>query len=234
MALISGLVPGLSSAQLAALQTGLIVPVLLTENNNNTDTNSFSGATGPASITPPASTLILAAFTSSHATAAETPNSVTGNGLTWNLVTNSGISNAGSTRRTSWFYTFGASPTAGAPAIGFAGTMTGCGWAFFAVPNAALVAPVQAVTATANSTTITNTLAALAHPNNAHFYALSRIVAELSNPPAVGGWTELADRTWTSPTSAQQVAYAIGDVSADPTWPTSGQVAISSIEVRAR
>lgn len=207
----------------------LIAPALVTENSSTTDGNSFA----TASVTPAAGVLHLLAVHSSHGTAAETPNSVTGNGLTWTAVPNGSAANATGLRRTSWFYAFGAAPTAGAITIGFAGTMTACAWALIACPGAALQVPRQATSATANSTTVTGTLAALEQQANVHIYALGRQATEVSAPPASGGWAELSDRTFTTPGGALEVGWAVADLTADPTWVTSGQVAIVSLEIVA-
>ena len=206
-----------------------IIPASVTEASSTVDGTSFL----TASVTPAANRFHLLAVGCSHATAAETPNSVTGNGLTWTAVTSGSAATSGGTRRSSWFYAWGAAPSAEEITIGFATSHTGCAWSLVALPGAALLAPVQATSATANSTTVTSTLAALENPKNAHLYALVRTAAEAVAPPATGGWTEISDRTWATPNGALSVAYAINDITGDPTWVTSGQCVIVGIEVKA-
>ena len=206
-----------------------IVPALVTENQSTTDGTSFA----TASVTPAANVLHLLCITGAHATAAETPNSVTGNGLTWTAVTNGSAPTSGGTRRVSWFYAWGAAPSAGAITIGFATTHTACAWSLIALPGAVLAAPRQATSNTANSTTVTGTLAALDSANSVHLYGLGRGATEASNPPATGGWAELSDRTYATPAGALEVAWAKNDTTADPTWTTSGQVVIVSVEAKA-
>ncbi len=210
-----------------------ITPAVLTHSSSSTDGTSFA----TASITPASGVLTLLAVHCSHASAAETPNSVTGNGLTWTAVTNSMVANGTNTRRTVWFYAFGASPSAGAVTIGFATTHTGCAWSVISVPGGVPAAPRQATTNTATSAvTVVGTLAALESPYSAHFYACSHATAEGKAVPAAGSWSELSDQpttAFTTPTGSMQVAYAIGDITADPTWATSGAAQITSIEVKA-
>lgn len=207
-------------------------PVLLTASSSTTDGTSFA----TSSVTPAANTPHFLAVACSHGTTAETPNSVTGNGLTWTLVPSSAVSTTGLGRRVAWFYAFGTAPSAGAITIGFATSHSGAAWALVSGMGGTLAAPRQATTNTANSTTVTGTLAALGTAANMHLYAIIRSLQEDTVPPATGGWAELADHPTTSfatPACALQVAWSIGDTTADPTWTTSGQVAISSLEVRA-
>lgn len=206
-----------------------IVPAVLTEDQSSTDGTSFV----TASVAPAANRLTLLAVACSHATAAENPNSVTGNGLTWTAVTNGSAAIGTGLRRVSWFYAFGAAPSAGAITIGFATTHTACAWSVVSCVSASAQAPLQATSNTANSTTVTGTLAALENAKNMHIYALGRGATEASAPPAAGGWAELSDRTFATPAGALEVAWAIGDTTADPTWTTSGAVVIVSLEVKA-
>lgn len=206
-----------------------ILPSSLTAGSSTTDGTSFA----TASVTPAANVLHLLAVTSTHGTAAESPSSVTGNGLTWNPVTNGAGSIGNGTRRTSWLYAYGAAPSAGAITINFAGTMTTCIWSVVALPGAALADAVQGTIANANGTTVTGTLAALSHANNIHIYAQSHTAAEASAPPAAGGWQELSDTTVATPSGTMQVAWALGDTTADPTWTTSTGAVIVSLEIAA-
>ena len=205
-----------------------IAPVLVTENSSTTDGTSFA----TASVTPAANTLHILLMESSHATAAEAPSSVTGNGLTWNAVTNGSAANATGVRRVSARYAFGTAPSTGAITMNFSGTMTGLAWSLIALPGGKLGDPRQATSNTASSTTITGTLAALASPASVHLYGLGRQLNEASNPPGTGGWAELSDRVFATPGGALQVAWAKGDLTADPTWTTSGAAVIVSMEIQ--
>jgi hypothetical protein len=224
-----GLVPAAG-----AVVRGDVVPALLTENTDNVDRSNGPGYT-TASVTPTANRLTAIAICCSHATAAEVPSSVTGCGLTWTQMSPNGTQTyAAGNRRVTWFYAFGASPSAGAITINFATTHTGCTWAVFDFPGARLsTAPVQGAVGTAASTTVTATLAALESSKSAVIYALGRVLNEVSAPPAAGSWTELSDRAGTSPPSAMETAWAINDVDANPTWATSGGSAIVLLEIKA-
>ncbi len=222
------------SQALRSTTRATIVPTVLPSGAGASTTDGTSFAS--SSVTPVANRLTLLAVSTSHGTTAETPSSVTGNGLTWTAVTNGAASTTGATSRTSWFYTWGAAPSAGAVTMNFSGTMTGAAWAIISCQGAVLAAPRQATSNTANSTTVTGTLAALENASNMHIYAVCHVAQEAAAPPAAGNWAELADHattSWATPARAMQVAYAIGDVTADPTWTTSSQAVIVSLEVKA-
>ena len=213
---------------------GTIAPALVTSGAgaSTTDGTSF----GTSSVSPPANTLLLLAVVCSHATAAEVPNSVAGNGLTWTAVPGGSVTTGAGTRRVSWFYSWGAAPSAGAITIGFATSHSGAGWALVSCPGAALRPPRQATTAAASSTTITGTLAALEFSGNVHIYCVVRSTQEDTVPPAAGGWAEVADHpttSWATPAGGLEIAWASGDLTADPTWTTSAAAAICSLEVVA-
>ncbi len=175
---------------------------------------------------------LYALVVTASAATAESPNSVTGAGLTWTASTAG--SNGGANRRTSWFYGFGA-PTPGAITMGFAGTMTGVCWSLFEVVGAKLQAPRQGAANNANSTTVTGTLAgALASTRSGVIYCCGRAVQEDTVPPA--NFTELVDHPVTShltPANIHQVAWGIGQTSAAPTWATSGAAQIVILEFEA-
>lgn len=232
MALVAGLTSGLRSGLSPALSVGrgTITPALLAENQNSTDLSSYPFA---ETLTPPANTLLLLAIVCTHATAAEVPNSVTGFGLTWTAVPSGTQTFGGGNRRVVWFYSWGASPSNGSVTVGFATAHTACEYALISCPGAALTAPVQTTNNNATGTTITGTLAALEYADNVHIYALGRVANEVSAPPATGGWAELSDRGTTAPAGAMETAWARGDLTADPTWATSGGSCIVSLEIKA-
>ncbi len=234
--LLSGSVVDLAAAMSSPRVRRSIAPARLTSGASTTDGTGFA----TASVTPVANTETLLGVFCTHATAAEVPNSVTGNGLTWAQCTgaaNGTVTYSSNTRRVTWFYASGASPSAGAVSIGFATSHTACAWAVISCPGAALGAPRQSTSNSANSTTVTGTLAALEYVGNVHIYALGRNANEASNPPAAGGWAELVENDTTgfaSPAGALEVAWAAGDVTADPTWTTSGVAGILSLELQAQ
>jgi hypothetical protein len=88
--------------------------------------NSTSYTTG--SITPSANKLILAVVTSTQSAVPNAPavSSLTGNGLTWVQVLDSGSADA--RWRVFVFRAMGASPSAGAVTISMGGTSTNCTW----------------------------------------------------------------------------------------------------------
>lgn len=210
-----------------------IAPALVASGAGASTTDGLSFPT--ASVAPPTNTLLLLAVACSHATAAEVPSRVSGGGVAWNPVPGGSVPIASGFRRVSWFYAWG-SPSPGALSIEFATSHTGCAWALVQLPGAALEPPRQATTNAANGTTITGTLAALEYTLNVHIYALVRLIQEDSVPPAAGGWVELADHpttSWATPAGGLEVAWAYSDLTADPTWLTSGAGAIADLEARA-
>jgi hypothetical protein len=232
--LIRGLLRGLARGLTASVGgRAIVAPTLLAENSSSTDGTSFPFA---ESASPPGGRLLLMAVASAHATAAEVPNSVSAYGLTWTQVTNSSVLFNANTKRVVWFYAWGAAPTTGTVTLGFATTHTAVCYAVFSIYGARLKAPRQATTASAGAAlTITGTLAALENPTNLHVYALMRNVNEVSAPPATGSWLELSDRLGgAAPSCALEVAWTrSGDLTADPTWVSSSQSAISNLECEA-
>jgi len=208
-----------------------IVPVLLAENSSTVDGTSFPFA---ESASPSTNQLLLMAVGCSHGTAVEVPNSISAYGLTWLQapgVANGTVTHGSSTKRITWFYAWGA-PTTGTVTIGFATSHSNCAYSVIACPRAMLAAPRQSTSNTANSTTITGTLAATL-AGSMHIYALWHNAGEIAAVPATGGWTKLSDRTVATPSNGLHVAWTTsGDLTADPTWTTSSLVSILSLEVR--
>lgn len=215
------------------VKRGDVAPVLLGENSDSVDRSSYLFA---ETINPVAGALHIMAIVLVHTSAAEIPTSVSACGLTWTLcpgTANGTVPHAGGGRRVLWYYATGQNGTPGTVTISLATLHLSCAYAVIALPGAAIRATRQCTSATANSTTITGTLAALADSLSVHIYALSRIVNEDSAPPAVGGWAELVDRPVTAPAGRLEIAWAKGDIDANPTWATSGGSAILSLEVES-
>lgn len=225
---------GIRSGIQSGLRSGLdpfstaIAPAVVTESSDGTDRSSYT----VASHVPVAGMPYLLAVGNTHGTAAEIPNSVVGNGITWLPVTNgSGVTAAG-VRRVTFFYGSSLSPTEGTIAIGTAGTMTSCAWALIKLPGAARRDAIQGTTTTGNATTLTGTLAQLASTSNIHIFAQFHAAAEASVLPTTGNWTALvAGRTVTTPNGGFQVAWAIGRTSAAPTWTTSSSAVMVDLEI---
>lgn len=233
--LVRGLIRGL----LARLKRGLgasiwRVAIALAGGASASTTDGTSFAI--AASTLKANTLYLLAIACSHTGTAETPNAITGGAFTWTAVTNSAVSTTGLGRRVAWFYTYAAAGGAGPTGYTFATSHTGSAYLLVEVPGGILEAPTEVVTATANSTTITGTLTGIGSSNIA-IYALLRTPQENSVVPTEGGWQELCDHpttSWATPSGGLQVAWAVGDPTANPTWATSGQAAISILELRTK
>ncbi len=214
---------------------GIIAPTVLAENSSTTDGTSFAFA---ESASPAANRLLLLAVGCAHATAAEVPNSVSAYGLTWTqapgtasgtVTFNSGV------RRLTWFYSWGTAPSTGTVTIGFATTHTYCIYSVVSMLGAGLLAPRQSTSNTAaGATTVTGTLLTLEYAFNAHVYALLHNANEGAAPPAAGGWSELSDRGVATPVGSLELGWTrSGDLTADPTWATSIQAGIVSLEIRA-
>ncbi len=206
-------------------------PIVVTSTVSDADASSYLTA---ATIQPAGNRLHFVKATCTHATAAEIPNAVTGCGVTWAAVTNGSALSVAGTRRVSFFWGQAAAPTAQQITVVFATAHTSCIIEVFEVPGAVAAAPVQATNANAGAaTTITGTLAALEYPGNTHLYGMIHVTAEGASPPAVGPWFELTDLQTAAPGGGSQSAWCPGDPTADPTWATSSQSAIVSIENKA-
>lgn len=208
---------------------GDIVPTVLTEDQSTTDGTTFN----TASVNLAAGRLYLVA-TSAAGASVGVP-SITGAGATWAQVPGATRTNGAANRRATWSYALPTAAGSEALTITHGASVSSIAWAVIDCGlGAAFQAPLQVATNAAASTTITATLAAFENSKNAHIYAVARIDAEATNPPAAGGWTELVDRTYLTLNGALAVAYAIGDTTADPTWTTAGGTAIVSLEIRSR
>lgn len=98
----------------------------LTNNVSETDANSYA----TASVTPTANNLILLTVVNRSGDSVNTKPTATGNGLTWVEIASVNFDIVGTSRRTvTVFRAMGASPSAGAITIDFAGvTQTDCLW----------------------------------------------------------------------------------------------------------
>jgi PKD repeat protein len=224
----------------------VIAPTALTTASNATNQTTYSGGTGPASITPTAGRFHVAVVLASHATAAEIP-TVTGNDLDWSLLKDldeneATILFATDTRRVSVFGAMG-TPTTGAPSISFTTLHTGCAWAFlefdltdqdFDEIAEVFDAVVQVVVLAlgAPDTTILSTLAAFEHANNRHFYACA---TDQSAGITVGtGFTQHGEASVASGDLLRlEVASRRNDTEANPTF-ASAVAAIVGIEIKSR
>ncbi len=171
-------------------------------NAKNWDTllvNDFKAGTSftyqTASISPPASQLILAAVESKADGGGPTP-TLSGNGLVWEQV-GSGV-NTWSGLRVTIFRAVGQAPSSGPVTIGFGGAQQAAVWGIYAVPEAATGnngadALVQWGTAESGSSipeSLTVTLASFADPANGAFAAFG---PNQSGHTEDSGWTELHD-----------------------------------------
>ncbi len=209
-----------------------VVPNHLVTNSGTTDGTSFA----TSSITPGANRLVLLFVACTHATVAETPNSVSGNGLTWVQVNTTAFTAA--TRKISCFRAMGAAPSAGAVTIGFATAHTSAVWSIVEFANvnqsgtngsgAAVQSTVN--TAAQGSTTVVGTLAALENPKNLHAYGVA-LTTQATVTEGVG-FTEAGDDNEGAAVITLETGYKVNDTTADPTFVSAG-AAIISVEVKA-
>lgn len=207
---------------------GAITQASLTSGSDNVDNSSFA----TASITPTANRLILAAIYNSKSTAPAAP-TLSGNGLTWVSIATI-IFNEGQAveRRISLFRAMGASPSAGAMTIDFAGVnQTSCGWSIFELDGIDTSgtngsgAIVQSVTneLTVSGTSLTVTLAAFGSTDNGAVAVFGVRDAVVITPDT--GWTEIHDINWTLPGSALETQWrADNDTTAVASW-TGNEIA---------
>ncbi len=203
--------------------------------SSTTDGTSFT--TG--SVTPNPDRLQLLVVHSLHGTAAETPLSVVGCGLTWELVTGAETYvGTGTTRRMAVYRARGGAPSAGALTITFTGTMTACLWSWAEVigadPNGSngSGAMVQVVTATAasGSVTINATLAALENAANSCFVAVGLNTNASVTPDAQ--FADLGDVGVGTPVGTLETEHALNQTACDPTF-AAAAAGIVAIEVKA-
>ncbi len=218
----------------AAPRRTVISATSLAENSLTDNVDSYPFV---EEATPDANTLLLMAVGCAHAAAAEVPNSISAYGLTWTQVpgtANGTVTFHSNAKRLSFFYAWGSAPVTGAVTLGFATAHTFCIYSVAQISGARLAAPRQSTSNTANSTTVTGTLLSMEYAKNMHIYAVLHITAEAHSPPASGGWTELSDRSVTTPAGGMQLAWTVsGDLTADPTWATSSIGGILCLEVQS-
>lgn len=216
----------------SVLARGLPVGNHLATASSTTDGTSFA----TASISPAAGRLVLLWVACTHATTAEAPSSVTGNGLTWVQVNS--VSFPTATRRLSCFRALGAAPSAGAVTINFATSHQSVVWSIVEYPEvdqggtngSGAVVQSTTNTAAAGSTSITGTLAALEHENNLHAYGVA--LNTQSTVTEGGGFTERGDDNEGAAVITLETGDKRNDTTADPTF-TSASAVIISVEVKA-
>ena len=167
----------------------------LTGASSTTDASSYT----TASVTPGANRLVLVQVVNTKATLPDTP-TLSGNGLTYvQIATVTYDTIASPLKRETLFRALGASPSAGAITIDFAGTnQTGCIWSvaeFIDVDTGGTngsAAVVQSATNNANTgTSLTVTLAAFGSTDNATYGAFAINDNVAINPGT--GFTEIHD-----------------------------------------
>lgn len=214
-----------------------IVPSNLTANGSTTGATSYT----TASVSPSANALVLLSVVASKAATMIAP-TVTGNGLTWQLVDNTGEFTAGAGVAALYvFRAMGAAPSAGTIVIDFAGVnQTGCVWSVNQFTRADATgthgagAIVQSVDGTAATViTINSTLAAFESSKNVNFTAVSigSVAAGTVTPDAQ--FAELSDNVIASPDLALETEWALAETTCDPTFTSAAGVGIVSIEIKA-
>jgi hypothetical protein len=207
-------------------------------------TGSGSGANATsyatASITPTANRLILAAVCSSGANTLFAP-TLTGNGLTWVHIAGTESGDSNSDVRVDVFRAMGASPSAGAVTIDYAGvTMSRCNWSIIETPDidtagtngsGAIVQSKTAAATTGTAGTADFDAAFGDGTNNATYSAIgNRNSAEAITPEA--GFTELHDVG--NESQMLETMWRLGeDQTPAPTWTTSARWAQVAIEIKA-
>lgn len=180
-----------------------------------------------ASITPSANKLVLVTVQSRRSSAQPATPTLTGNSLTWVLVSVAYDAVNGSNQKTTLFRSMGATPTAGAITIDFGGQgQTKCihSVAEFDGVNTGgtngSAAIVQSVTGSeASNTTGTITLAALSDSDNMAYGAHIHYVFEATTVGS--GFTEIHDLPIGENTSGFQTEYKLNETSVAASWATA-------------
>jgi len=205
---------------------------LLLEESSGT---SFS----TSSITPTGDALVLATVTTTHATVASSPSSVTGNGLTWVLVDSQAYTGDTFEGKVSVYRAMGSSPTSGAVTVNFASSQDGyivSVTEFTGVDTTGTNgsgAVVQSTTNTASADNVDIDLATFGSVDN---YAYSCCGINVNDPVVVPtGFTTIHADLIESPAEvALHTAYKSNDNLIN--WATTGDpqdVAGVSVEIKA-
>ena len=210
---------------------------LLVAASDNVNASSYV----TASITPPANQLILAFIGSDNETGSpgQVP-TISGNGLTYVQVATAPY--AGTIgKRITLFRAMGASPSAGAVTIDFAGVVQNSGdWHIIAFDGvdtggtngSAAVVQSATVAEGAAATSITVTLAAFGSAENATFGCVAHRANEGTAPGT--GFTELADTAHTADSTGHQSEWRVdNDTTVDASWVTSAVNAGIAVEIKA-
>ena len=202
----------------------------LTTGGDTTDGTSFT----TASITPAANSLILVAITSTSAVDT-TPNTPTGNSLTYVSV----VQKIQGLTRLSFFRSIGASPSAGAITFGFSDTQTDVRWSVLQCTGVStfglngIDAVVQsAANSAATGTSLTVTLGTFeaGATANATVGAFAHIISEGTTPG--GGFTELGDSSG-GLLALETEWLNCQDTTVDASWSTTSVNIGIAVEVRA-
>lgn len=210
----------------------------LTSGFSDTDATSYN----TASISPTSYNLILLTVTNVKSSTPDTP-TISGNGLTWVQIDTHVIDSVGTRRRQTLFRAMGASPSAGAVTIDFAGaTQTACSWVidqFSGVDTSGTNgsgAVVQSAKTTqdntGNTTSCTATLAAFSSVNNATYGAFGS--SGITGLAVGSGFTLLASASSTTPTSSANTEWrTTNDTSVDFTFNASDGLGVIAVEIKA-
>lgn len=222
---------GTHAAQATVTVRAVIAPAVLTAlTGSTTDASSFP----TASVTPTANVpVVLDVAASAAGTAAPT---VTGAGLTW--VQERTVTLDAGLRRLTRFRACGASPSAGALTIDFAGvTQASILWCITSLPgadasgtNGSGACRQSTDNTVATNTTITGTLATLENANNVHLAAVMTTANAAITES--GSFAELGDDGRNANTMRLEVEWRRGVTTCSPTFASTNAVIIST-EIKA-
>lgn len=208
---------------------------VLTSNSSTTDGTSIV----TASISPAANALIVAVVGTAAATTAA-PTASGGGMTTWDSVLSTNF--VTTTRRLTYFRALQAGPSSGTLTFDFGGvTQTSFAWAvlqFTGVNTSgsngagAIVQSPAGTTGGGGITTLTKTLSAFEHANNVHLY-LGAMDTNGSHT-ADAQFAELSDNAIATGAITVWSAWALAELSADPTFTASTSGAIMyNLEIKA-
>lgn len=209
----------------------------LTTSGTDVDATSFT----TASISPTSNALVLAAVAAGKATPVGDA-ALSGNGLTW-VEIGEALYDVSGTGGTLWlFRAMGASPSAGAVTIDFAGvTHLACVWSIVELTgvdtsgtngSGAIVQAVSEVETDLGNTALV-TLAAFSNVNNATYGCVAKQTNEGFTPGT--NFTELGDFAVAVPViSILSEWQAANDTTVDASWATAGEKSgIIGVEIKA-
>ena len=201
------------------------------------DTAAATTYTVTPTWTPAADSLLVVFIFNSHATAAVTPSTVTGHGLSYAELVNYGSTQANTSI---WYAWAGSSPTSAAEAATWGSNRTGCAMIAFEVTGAATTVgaafPQNATTTgTSAGATATDLLAAQIGTDSIAMASWGHNAAELSTGGG-GNWSEPAgaDVNYSTPDRGFQVqASSVFDRSPSAGWATSAPWRVVAVEISA-